>query len=285
MIKFRGFIGFIFLTTYHLLLATYCSGGVVINEFVYDADGTDSGYEWIELYNNLSNDVSITGWKIQKWSSSSQDFEDFIRISSGTYTIAAKSYFLLSQSVNFDKYSADFKYSDDDEMGNSSPQCIRLVDSFGNEMDRVAYEDTYATIVPGEGNTSAGEAASGSSLTRDPDGADTDDNAADFYENVFPTPRSSTYGSFREEGFCYAAPNPFIPAEDGTCKIIAPASCGALSATIEIYDLSGMLVKKLTGTNVWDGTNEECGKVATGNYFIIYRALKGVSKGKMTIIR
>jgi hypothetical protein len=262
-------------------------GGVVINEFVYDADGTDEGYEWIELYNNLSSDVTITGWKIQKWSSSSQDFEDFIQISSRivTYTIGAKSYFLLSQSQVFEKYNADFKYSDDDQMGNSSPQCIRLVDSSGNEMDRVAYEDTYATIVPGEGDTSAGEASGGASQTRDPDGSDTDNNADDFYENVFPTPRSSGYGSFREEGFCYAAPNPFIPLQHGTCKIIAPQSCGALSATIEIYDLSGMLVRKLTGTNEWDGTNEGGGKVATGNYFIVYRALKGVARGRMTIIR
>ncbi len=284
-----NFIRLILFTICYSLFAfnLFASGGVVINEFVYDADGTDSGYEWIELYNNLSSEVNITGWKIQSWSSSSQDFEDFIQISSGisTYKIAAKSYFLLTQSMNFKKYDADFKYSDDDEMGNTSPQCIRLVDSSGTEMDRVAYDDTPVTTVAGEGDTSAGSATSGSSLTRDPDGADTDNNATDFYVNAFPTPRSSTYGSFREEAYCYAAPNPFVPADDGTCKIIAPSSCGTLSATIEIYDLSGMLVRKLTGTNEWDGTNDGGGKVATGNYFIIYRALKGTASGRMTVIR
>ena len=39
---------------------------IVINEFLPNAIGTDSGNEWIELYNDNTNAVDISGWQIQK---------------------------------------------------------------------------------------------------------------------------------------------------------------------------------------------------------------------------
>ncbi|MCD6311627.1 MAG: lamin tail domain-containing protein [Elusimicrobia bacterium] len=267
------------------------AGSVVINEFVYDPDGGDESYEWIELYNNTAATVTITGWKIQK-SDSVTGFTDFITISSPTksFAIGPKSFFLLTQSKVHSVYDwgadyPDFIYSDELQMSNSSLQGIRLATAADAEMDRVAYDDVDASEVYGEGGTSAPDAGSGESLTRDPAGADSDNNAVDFYVNSFPTPKSSRYGSFRTESVCYSAPNPFRPTGSNSCKIISPDDKGALNAGIEIFDLSGMLVVKLTGTNEWDGRNSHGGIVATGNYFIVYKALKGKAKGKMTIIR
>jgi len=267
------------------------AGSVVINEFVYDADGGDEGYEWIELYNNTAGAIDITGWEIQK-SSSVTGFTEFITISSPTksFSIAPKSFFLLVHSRVYTIYAwdadyPDFIYSDEAQMSNSSLQGIRLVNLADMEMDRVAYDDVDASEVSGEGGTSAPDAGSGESLTRDPAGADSDNNAADFYVNSFPTPKSSDYGSFRIEPVCYSAPNPFMPTGSNSCKIITPIEKGSLNAVVEIYDISGMLVVKLTGTNEWDGRNSRGGIVATGNYFIVYKALKGKAKGKMTIIR
>ncbi|MFH1957042.1 MAG: lamin tail domain-containing protein [bacterium] len=268
----------------------YAAGGVVINEFVYDADGTDTGYEWLELYNNRSEPVDITGWKIQKYYS--EAWKDLMTISVST-SIKAKSYFLLCQSKSFFRYGGDFKYSDsntdsDHTMSNTAPQTLRLIDGLGNIMDAVAYAETETGNIPADVidqvKTSALKATSGASLTRDPDGEDTDNNFADFYVNAFPTPRSSGYGSYREEGMCYAAPNPFRPAS-GSCRIIAPEDIGTLNASIEIYDLSGMLVVTLTGTNEWDGKNTSGDFVSTGSYFIVYDTMKGRAKGKMTILR
>ena len=267
------------------------AGSVVINEFVYDPDGSDESYEWIELYNNTTADITITNWKIQK-SSSVDGFTDFITISSPTesFVIGAKSFFLMTQSQVHTRYDwgadyPDFIYSNELLMSNSSLQGIRLTDDLDVEMDRVAYDGVSADSVYGEGGTSAPEAGSGKSLTRDPAGADSDNNAADFYVNSFPTPKSSKYGSFREESVCYAAPNPFGPDGSNSCFIIFPADKGALNASVEIYDLGGMLVAKLTGTNECDGRNRYGNIVATGNYFIVYTALKGTARGKMTVIR
>ncbi len=270
-----------------LIPAAAAAGRVMINEFVYDADGTDTGYEWLELYNDLSSDRDITGWKIQKYYK--EAWTDLVTISVST-SIKAKSYFLLCQSKAFKIYGGDISYSNKSAMGNTAtyPQCLRLINADGSVMDAVAYAESKTEVLPaeviGQVKTSALAAKSGASLTRDPDGEDTDNNAADFYVNAFPTPRSSGYGSYREEGMCYAAPNPFRPS-NGSCRIIAPEDIGTLNASIEIYDLSGMLVVTLTGTNAWDGKNTSGDFVSTGSYFIVYDTMKGRAKGKMTILR
>jgi len=268
--------------------SVYAAGGVVINEFVYDADGSDAGYEWLELYNNLSSDVPLNGWKIQKYYK--EEWTDLLTVS-GSTPIGAKSYFLFCQPKSFNILAGDLSYSEESTMGNSAttyPQCLRLIDDKGNVMDAVAYAESKTDDIPqdviSQIKTSALKATKGSSLTRDPDGEDTDNNFADFYVNAFPTPRSSGYGSYREEGVCYAAPNPFRSAA-GSCRIIAPKDLGTLNASIEIYDLSGMLIVTLTGTNEWDGKNTSGDFVATGSYFIVYDTTKGRAKGKMTILR
>ena len=35
---------------------------VVISEIMYDLDGSDSGYEWIEIHNTGSSSVNIASW-------------------------------------------------------------------------------------------------------------------------------------------------------------------------------------------------------------------------------
>lgn len=46
-------------------LALAASAAVVINELFYDPSGTDTQKEFIELYNNGTADVDLTGWQIQ----------------------------------------------------------------------------------------------------------------------------------------------------------------------------------------------------------------------------
>ena len=38
---------------------------VVFNEVMYNPEGTDSSREWIELYNQMSVDIDISGWTIE----------------------------------------------------------------------------------------------------------------------------------------------------------------------------------------------------------------------------
>lgn len=39
---------------------------VVINEIMYDAPGTDTKHEWIEVYNNGNEPVNLSGWKLKE---------------------------------------------------------------------------------------------------------------------------------------------------------------------------------------------------------------------------
>jgi len=92
---------------YLFLLATFClsllaskdviaqSNSIFINEFMPDPSGTDSGKEWIELYNANSTTFSISGWKIKNISASGS-----IRtIDLGNITVAPHSYLVLADSV------------------------------------------------------------------------------------------------------------------------------------------------------------------------------------------
>ena len=43
----------------------FARGDVIINEFLFDADGVDAGNEFVELYNATDEAVNLTGWSLQ----------------------------------------------------------------------------------------------------------------------------------------------------------------------------------------------------------------------------
>jgi len=45
------------------LLPVLASAGVVINEIMYDLEGTDSGREWIEIFNDSDQEIDLSSWK------------------------------------------------------------------------------------------------------------------------------------------------------------------------------------------------------------------------------
>lgn len=51
------------LITILFLIPFLTQASVVINEIMYDLEGSDSGREWVEVYNNSSSPVDLTGWK------------------------------------------------------------------------------------------------------------------------------------------------------------------------------------------------------------------------------
>lgn len=46
------------------IVPVFCRAEIIINEIMYDASGTDTNHEWIELFNNGTTPVDITGWKL-----------------------------------------------------------------------------------------------------------------------------------------------------------------------------------------------------------------------------
>jgi len=156
------------------------SSGVVINEVLYDPDGSDAGHEFIELYNRTDTDICLyyhevaTGngayagrWK-SEWQGTRAD------------TIRAGGFFVIGEDAVHP--APDFVTSLDlqngpDACGLFPPESDTDVVGWGAHDFAEYFEGSPAASPP-----------SGSSLGRDPDGADTDDNSADFSKFAAPSP-------------------------------------------------------------------------------------------------
>lgn len=47
-----------------MLIAPFTTNAITISEIYYDPTGTDAGHEWIEIYNDESELVDLSGWKL-----------------------------------------------------------------------------------------------------------------------------------------------------------------------------------------------------------------------------
>ena len=150
-------------------------GGVVLNEIYYDHVGVDGGWEYVELYNAGSLDVSLDGWRVEFVDGRSGDASVLWRAPSGS-RIRPGEFILVggeSRGVPPDLLLTG-------RIGNG-PDAVRLLSPEGTA-DLVGY---------GEGANAEGspapDAPPGRSLSRRPDGADSGDNRTDLVISD-PTP-------------------------------------------------------------------------------------------------
>ena len=123
---------------------------VVINEFM-----SNNATEWVELFNNGSSDVDLTGWTLEDEAGNSKSLSDLGTIAVGGYKV----YTCPSGWLN----------NDGD---------VIWLNSTTENIDRVGYGTSGGAPAPDAGK-SAG---------RYPNGVDTGDDAADFREFDIPTP-------------------------------------------------------------------------------------------------
>jgi hypothetical protein len=258
--------------------APNCGGpgsGLKINEFLFDPDGADAGYEWVEIYGAGGAAVDVSGWRIQKATSA---FSDAFVFPDGA-TIDVGQFVLVGEELVPD---ADFVGALGLGNAGTSADGVRLVDCSGVPVDTVIYGDENSDLLlddTGAVATSLAPAVgSGSSIQRVQDGYDTDRSGVDFAEQVAPTP---------------GAPNPplepvvCVPA-DGTVKLNEfvpnPASSDTSNEWIELYnagpnevDLSGWGID--TATSTW-GTTEVTfvggTKIAAGDWLVVGGSLAPV---------
>ena len=160
---------------------------VVINEFMPDPEGTDSGNEWVELINTGADSVRLDGWSIEVGKSSWGDFQ--YTFPSGSELTGNGIVLVGGEEV----FEIDF-LADDLNLGNagSNGDGLRLVDCEGGVVDTVIYGlDNDDALVDDSGGIAISIAPlpeSNQSVARYPDGADTDMSGDDFAVCFAPTP-------------------------------------------------------------------------------------------------
>lgn len=165
---------------------------LVINELYYDAPGGDTdGVLFVELFG--TENTAIGGYQIRFVNGDNGDVTELIELPDES-EIRDDGFFVIADgrtgALNTTQVEG-FDFIDNFDPQNG-PDGVQLLDGEGGLLDSVAYGEGSVTsstdgIPLGEGS-SAIDAAGGHSLTREPLGVDTDDNAIDFIENLLPSP-------------------------------------------------------------------------------------------------
>ncbi len=170
------------------------ASALVINEIMYDPAGTDTGKEWIEIYNPDSTVINLNGWQVNAASGDYYTFSDVSLLGSA---------FLIIQWGADGTDSASELFTGNagfDNMGNTSG-FVALFNTSSHTKDTIidyveygAGEQTWESVASSAGiwvrGTFAPDVVEGSSLGLATDGADT--NApSDWISFTNPTPGAS----------------------------------------------------------------------------------------------
>ena len=149
---------------------------LVINELDYDQDGTDAA-EFLELKNTGDAAADLGAYTIQLVNGNGGAVYQTIDLPA--VSLAAGDYFVVCANATTTP-NCDLDVSPDTNLiQNGAPDAVALV--LGGEIiDALSYEGSVSGYVEGNGTTAADNNDPFLGLSRAPDGADTDDNSADF---------------------------------------------------------------------------------------------------------
>jgi len=140
-----------------LLIFNSVSGSVFLNEIIYhpsDSQGGDSYGEWIEIYNNNSFEINLTGWKIsdRKTDNLSVEYNRTLTFFNDSF-IQPYSYFIIAKNKNNFTYYWNFSehVAQSSIVLNNGPEIIRLYSSNGSLESEFYYNDSFGA--DGDGNS------------------------------------------------------------------------------------------------------------------------------------
>ncbi|HYC83072.1 MAG TPA: lamin tail domain-containing protein [Candidatus Paceibacterota bacterium] len=122
---------------------------ITINEIMYDLEGTDTGREWIEIYNSGDGSVDLSGWKLLE-----SGVRHSLTIQQGNTSIPANGYAVIAD--NTAKFSADWpEYGgilfDSAFALSNEGEAIELFNSAGSSVDTASYAKDDGGL--GDGNS------------------------------------------------------------------------------------------------------------------------------------
>lgn len=183
---------------------------IVINELYYDHPGTDTGFEWIELFNNGNENIQLQDAKILAAGSVWE-----VRYTLPAFVLRPGRYLLIGESnVPNAQLTASLRF----ENGDTGTDGVRYVSPDGTYTDTVLYCTPNTHNLSGDSGTVgisfADDVEAGSSLARAFDGADSNDSAMDFVSESSPTP-----GLPNRLRCDYALLHPSVTYEDGYAEV------------------------------------------------------------------
>ncbi len=221
---------------------------IKINEILPNPDGSDSGQEWVELYNAGTEAVRMDSWSIETASSS---WSSRVSIPAGT-SLEPGEFYLIGESDVPSEF-ADLTMDSSLSLGNASTGVdgVRLINCLGAIEDTLLYGDLLAIPDADEGllDDQGGESFaifpdSGLTVGRTPDGVDTDANTADFSTNLTPTPGAPNADA-NEEGDTGDTDTPEIPSKGcnrGPDAEGEPSKCSHVSGFSPLMWMTALVV-------------------------------------------
>lgn|GEM_PF-1785171 len=162
-----------------ILLVSAANADVMINEIMYDAEGSDANKEWIEIYNNGSEEINFSNGKLFEAGTNHA-----LTLLLGNGTIPVGGYAIIAENASaFLTYYPDYTgplFDSTFSLSNTN-ETIAIKDSAGSVLDELTYSGAW------------GASGTGNTLER---------NASGWFESVVtggtPGARNSVY-SFTEE--------------------------------------------------------------------------------------
>lgn len=120
-----------------------------INEIMYDTPGTDSGREWVEIYNDTNAVIDFSGWKLFE-----SAVNHSVKLITGNAVIPAGGYAIIADNdQNFLVDNPDFSGVLFDSVFSlvNTGETLALVNSAGVKINEISYSDSLGA--KGDGNT------------------------------------------------------------------------------------------------------------------------------------
>jgi hypothetical protein len=179
------------------------AGHLVINEVDYDQPGLDTA-EFVEIYNPTAEAVSLDGLALVFINGANgTEYERVLLSAEAGASLAPGAYLVVASSgvtvapgaavIEFDLASNNIQNGDPDGIALFDTLTGTLIDalSYGGQINAATIDGDAYDLVEGTATSTLDSSSEPGSLIRLPDGADTDDAAADWRFTSTPTPGSA----------------------------------------------------------------------------------------------